>query len=289
MSGVSDPRLALDAIGTLPDTEIDIAGAALQLARVDAPEADWQAASKQLSALARDAVALDAAKEGVGDVSARAGALAGLISGRYGFMGDAETYDDPANANLIHVMERRRGLPVALGVVWLHCARAAGWDAHGLDFPGHFLLALAGAKPRNKQRQPTPQNVVLDVFSGGTPLDARDLRELVKRVEGPAAELRPGLLAPMSTRAVLLRLQNNIKGRRLGTGDLPGALACTEDMLRIAPDAAPLWREAALMHQRLDQVAAAVRCFERFLQLVPKGDAAARVRSAVDELRGRLN
>ena len=44
-----------------------------------------------------------------------------------------------------------------------------------------------------------------------------------------------------------------------------------------------------MMHQRLDQVAAAVRCFERFLQLVPKGDASARVRSAMEELRGRLH
>ena len=285
MSGAADPRRALEAIGELPDTEIDIAGAALQLARVDAPGADWQRAAEQLSELARDAVGLDAGA----DVSARAGALAGLISGRHGFIGDAETYDNPANANLIQVLERRTGLPVALGVIWLHCARAAGWDAHGLDFPGHFLLALAGAPPLNKQRQPTPQHAVLDVFSGGTPLDAQDLRELVKRVEGPTAELRPGLLAPMSTRAVLLRLQNNIKGRRLAAGDLQGALACTEHMLRIAPEAAPLWREAALMHQRLDQVAAAVRCFERFLRLVPKGDAAARVRSAMDELRGRLN
>ena len=36
-------------------------------------------------------------------------------------------------------------------------------------------------------------------------------------------------------------------------------------MLRVAPDHATLWREAALMHQRLDQVGAALRCFERFL------------------------
>ena len=38
---MSDPRDALDAIGLLPDTEIDIADAALQLARVAAPGADW--------------------------------------------------------------------------------------------------------------------------------------------------------------------------------------------------------------------------------------------------------
>ena len=55
-----DPRAALEAIGLLPDTEIDIAGAALQLARVDAPDADWQAARAQLSEIARDAAALPA-------------------------------------------------------------------------------------------------------------------------------------------------------------------------------------------------------------------------------------
>jgi regulator of sirC expression with transglutaminase-like and TPR domain len=93
----------------------------------------------------------------------------------------------------------------------------------------------------------------------------------------------------MDARAVLLRLQNNIKGRRQAAGDMAGALACAEDMLRIAPDTAMLWREAALMNQRLDRVAAALRCFERFLVLVPEGDAASRARTAMDELRSRLN
>ena len=43
------------------------------------------------------------------------------------------------------------------------------------------------------------------------------------------------------------------------------------------------------MHQRLDQVAAALRCFERFLVLVPDGEAADRTRAALDDLRSRLN
>ena len=228
--------------------------------------------------LARHAVDL-ARSLRTADVSLRAGALAGLIGGRHGYAGDVETYDDLANANLIRVIERRRGLPVALGVIWLHAARAAGWDAHGVDFPAHFLIALEGKAVQ----------AVIDVFAGGATLDARDLRVLLKRVEGEQAELRPGLLRPMSARRVLLRLQNNIMTRRLQAGDLPGALTCTEDMLRIAPDHADLWRQAAVMNQRLDRVGAALRCFDRFLDLVPEGDAASRVRGAVDELRSRLN
>jgi len=273
-----DPRDALDAIGLIPDVEIDIGSAALQLARVDAPDADWQAAQAQLSDLARDAVELAKSLD-TSDVAIRAEALAGLIAGRHTYMGDAETYDDLANANLIRVVERRKGLPVALGIIWLHTARAAGWGAHGVDFPAHFLIALEGKSVQ----------AIIDVFAAGVTLDARDLRSLLKRVEGEQAELRPGLLRPMNARSVLLRLQNNILTRRLGAGDLPGALTCTEDMLRIAPDHAELWRQAAVMNQRLDRVGAALRCFDRFLSLVPEGDAATRVRGAIDELRTRLN
>jgi regulator of sirC expression with transglutaminase-like and TPR domain len=168
---------------------------------------------------------------------------------------------------------------VALGIVWLHAARAAGWEAHGVDFPGHFLVALGGKGTQ----------LVIDVFAGGLALEAPELRALLKQIEGEQAELRPGLLAPMSTRGVLLRLQHNIRVRRLRNDDLPGALTCVEDMLRIAPDDAPLWRDAAMMNQRLDRVAAALRCFDRFLTLVPEGDAAKRVRVLVEDLRSRLN
>ena len=282
---MSDPRDALDAIGKLPDVEIDIGQAALQLARIDAPGADWRAASNHLTELAREAVAM-ARKLDSDAAPARVGALAKLITGRHRYAGDTETYDDPANANLIQVIERRRGLPVALGILWLHCTRTIGWTARGLDFPGHFLLALEA--PRKPPGKGTGQTV-LDVFAGGTKLDAEDLRRLLQRVEGPDAVLRPGVLTPISARRVLLRLQENIRSRRLAAEQFEAALACTTDMLRIAPDVAPLWREAAQLHQRLDQVTAALRCYARLLDLVPEGESATRTRAAIDALRGRLN
>ena len=275
---MSDPKAALEAIGQLPDGEIDIADAALQLARIDAPDADWEAAREHLSELARQAVIL-AADIPEEDLPARALALSGLLGGRYGYAGDTENYDDLANANLISVIERRRGLPVALGIVWLHTAHAAGWDGHGVDFPAHFLIALQGVNGQ----------AVLDVFNGGTPLGAKDLRALLKRVEGEKAELRPGLLRPVSARRILLRLQNNIMTRRLQAHDMRGALVCIEDMLRIAPDHAELWRQAALMNQNQDRLAAALRCYDRLLRLAPEGPSADKVRAAIEELRSRLN
>lgn len=231
-----------------------------------------------LSEIARDAATLANAMPEA-DLYARAEALAGLMCGRHGYVGDTETYEDLDNANLIRVIERRRGLPVALGILWLHAAQAAGWEAHGVNFPGHFLIVLSG---RGRQ-------VALDVFVGGSVLDTKDLLALLKRSLGSKAELAPNMLAPMSVRDVLLRLQMNIKVRLLLLGQVNAALSCTEDMLRIAPSEALLWREAATMNQRLDHVSAALRCFERFLQLVPFGEAATRARATVHELRARLN
>lgn len=268
----------MKAIGQLADAEIDIGSAALQLARVDAPDADWRAAARHLSDLAHGAVRRAAVMDRE-DLPGRAAALADLLANEFGYGGDVESYNDPANANLIRVIERRRGLPVALGVIWLHAARAAGWGSHGVDFPAHFLVALEGYKTQ----------VVLDVFNGGQVMSARELRALLKRVEGEAAELRPGLLQPMSTRRVLLRLQNNIMTRRLEAGDLRGGLRCTEDMLLIAPDQAELWRQAGVMNQKLEQVAAARDCYQQFLELVPEGAAANAVRTQLDILKSMLN
>ena len=205
--------------------------------------------------------------------------LAAVLHGRMGFSGDTRTYDDLANANLIRVIERRQGLPVALGILWLHAAEAAGWGAHGVDFPGHFLVAMEGARGQ----------ALVDVFGGGASLAAPDLRTLIKRVEGERAELRPGLLRPMTRRGVLLRLQNNIKLRRLRAGAIEAALTCTQDMLLLCPDNAVLWREAGLMNRRLDRIGAALQCLDRSLELEPQGEAAERTRSVVEELRHRLN
>ncbi|PZW47003.1 regulator of sirC expression with transglutaminase-like and TPR domain [Humitalea rosea] len=277
----TDPRAALDAAGQLPDDELDVATIALHFARLDAPDADWHAATLHLSDIARaatEAASLNAAAD-EGDAEARRVVLARLIHEHFGYHGDVETYEDVANANLLRVIERRRGLPVVLGVLWMHAADAAGWPTHGLDFPGHFFLSMEGVRGQS----------VLDPFSGGAAMDAPALRAMLKRIEGPKAELRPSMVAPVERRAVLLRLQNNIKIRRLKSHDMEGAVTCVEDMLRLAPDSAALWREAGLMNQRLDRIGAALTSLERFLRLVPTGEAADRVRGVMEELRQRLN
>lgn len=282
---MAEPWQALEAIGLLPDVEIDPATAALQLARLDSPRSDWQAASAHLSELAREAAAIGNVLSGR-SVEARIGALAGLIHARLGYRGDSESYDHLDNANLIRVIERRRGLPVSLGVLWLHCIRAAGWDGHGIDFPGHFLVALGTPAARERADGPARQTrVLIDAFGSGASVGSADLLLLLARIGSRDTALRPGMVRPMSTRDVLLRLQRNLVQRRLAAGETKAALGSLEGMLQIAPDVAANWLNAADLNRHLGRIHEAIGCLERFLALVPNSAAAIQARAQLDELR----
>ena len=71
-----------------------------------------------------------------GDLGRARQALNDIILLKHGYSGDELTYDDLQNANLMRVIDRRKGLPVALGILYLHAARAQGWDRSVSAFPG---------------------------------------------------------------------------------------------------------------------------------------------------------
>ncbi len=208
--------------------------------------------------------------------------LADVIARAYAYRGDSETYDDLQNADLARVIERRMGLPVALSILYLHVARAQGWDAEGLAFPGHFLIRVSIDGTRN----------VVDPFHDGQVRDADDLRDLVRRVLGPDAELQPGHFDAVPDRDVLLRLENNIRLRLAKLEDWTGAARSLDRMLAIAPDRAELFFEAGQINTRLDKRRAAITAFERFLRL-DEGRAGPAVHQEVSallqELRRGLN
>ncbi len=281
---MAQPGDALAAIGMLPDAEIDPAPAALQLARLDAGGTDWEAASSHLTVLARDASAVGAVMSGR-PPDARIGALAGLIHAHHGYRGDSDTYDDLDNANLIRVIERRRGLPVALGVLWLHCIRAAGWDGHGIDFPGHFLVSLVspgGAARPDGTRSRQPRRLLVDPFNNGAVLGSADLLPMLQRLGAGDAELHPGMTRPMAVRDVLLRLQRNLVQRRLVAHEFEAALRSLEGMLLIAPDVMANWLQAAELSHQLGHDGQALRYLERVLTAAPGSDAARLAQARLD-------
>jgi regulator of sirC expression with transglutaminase-like and TPR domain len=212
---------------------------------------------------------------------ASAEALGEVIARAYAYRGDSETYDDLQNADLARVIERRKGLPVSLSILYIHIARAQGWQAEGLAFPGHFLIRVAIEGARH----------VLDPFNDGVVRDAADLRELLRKVLGADAEPAPQHFDPVPDREVLLRLENNVRLRLAKREDWAGAGRSLERMLAIAPDRPALLFEAGQLNLRLDKRRAAIASFERFLEVGGDIDPALAQRAAslLQELRRGLN
>lgn len=214
---------------------------------------------------------------GLSSVGARADALRAVLFERFQYEGDIEDYDNPANANLLSVIDRRRGLPVALAILFLLCARACGWPAAGIPYPGHVLIGLDG------QDEPA----ILDPFTGRvqTPLD---LCRLAERFRG---ELEPRIedLQPCTDRALLLRLQNNLRSRFSRAREPKVLLGVLESMLALDPAQARLWFEAAQIHADSGGVRGAIEAYRQALHFGLAGPERAAAEQALLLLMRRLN
>ncbi|MDG1707690.1 MAG: transglutaminase-like domain-containing protein [Emcibacteraceae bacterium] len=213
----------LKNVGTLSEDEIDLAETALMLGSLDRPGVSLQKYHHHLEILK-----LDTANEGHKAITAteRAEALISVMWDIHDYKGDNKFYDDLQNANIMSVIDRRKGLPISLGILYMHAASSQGWRVEGVNFPAHFLIRIYG---ENDQ-------VILDPFHEGKVLDAHDLRELVGTISGGAENLEQWHHAQLGRRAILVRLLNYIKIRCLNVSDFDLAMNALRRTLYIDPD-----------------------------------------------------
>lgn len=122
------------------------------------------------------------------------------------FRGNSGDYYDPANSYLNLVLERRRGIPVSLSVVWIEVCRRLKWPVRGIGFPGHFLI-----------RFDDPERfVVVDPFNDGRSLSEEDCQKLLADNAEGAVKFGPKLLEPIGTRAILSRMLQNLRSLYFG-------------------------------------------------------------------------
>src|SRR3954452_22437815 len=142
------------------------------------------------------------------DPATEARACAEVLGVRRGFAGDAEHYDDPANSMLGLVLERRRGLPIALSVVYVEVARRAGVALAGVGLPGHYVVGHFGASPP----------LLLDPFAGGAPVGGDPPSEQVRR---------------WGAHETALRMLNTLVGAYQRRGDVGAAIAAAAMRLEL--------------------------------------------------------
>jgi regulator of sirC expression with transglutaminase-like and TPR domain len=264
-----------EELSSLPDDAIDVAVGAALIARDVHAGLDAKGVVEKL-----DEMAAPLAGEGLSHATAehQAARLAAHIFGTLGFRGNEKDYYDPRNSLLSDVIERRMGIPITLAIVYCEIARRVGVPAHGVGFPGHFLVRIERAT------DPGGDPLFIDPFYGGRSLDEAALTRMVSRALGHDSRLLPEHLAAASSRAILMRVLTNLKAIYLQRGDNARAHLALDRIVTLAPNAAGALKERGLVAAKLGAAEAAREDLSRVLELDPSASDAATIRAHLAKL-----
>jgi regulator of sirC expression with transglutaminase-like and TPR domain len=262
----------LSEAGAAPDGEFPLLEAAIACAIHEEPARDAQVA-RDMGAMGVDRLTQRLKRESPEE------ALAETMAGELGLSGDLFKLEDVSNADVIAVAERRRGLAVTLGVYYLHTARRCGLTVQGVDFPGHFLLRI--------ETEEGP--LALDPFSEGRVVLPSELtrRALHAGLTPNVADRLDRLMAPVSDRAVLIRLQNIVYARASAVRDYQRAERSALRRALLDPADHRPWLDVAAAREGQGALAGALEALQRATAL--DGGAALAARAQRERVRLRLN
>lgn len=263
------------------DEQFPLLEAAASLAQDEEPALDVQ---QVLDDVARLLKRVTARMPDEADDLTRLAILTQVFHKDLGFGANANDYYAPENSYVNEVLRTRRGIPVSLAVIWLELARALSLQAHGISFPGHFLVkvALEGGL------------VVLDPLTGES-LGLDSLSERLSPYRDPedqraAPDLDDGetplglYLQACPPRDMLARMLRNLKEIFRSQEDWPRMLQVLDRLVILLPEVWSERRDRGLVHAELGHVHEALQDLRLYLEAVPAGPDTMALRNRVSEL-----
>lgn len=273
MSSLTRRRLARE----VRRSDADLAELALCICAERDPELDVDAMLLRIDALA-DGLATSGTL--TGDAGLDATALATYLAREQGFTGDVDDYNDPANGLLSEVLDRRRGLPITLSVLYVSVARRVRIPAWGIAHPGHFYVGVG-----------TPERTtVLDPFHDGAVVPTAELAARLRAATAGRVEFTRAHLRPAGPTTTARRMLNNLTRDFTNRGDLEDALWTVECKLVLPNAVADDHRVRGELLSHLGRYRQAAVAFEAYLEEAGPGAVDAdEVRAQAVRARAKLN
>ena len=93
----------------------------------------------------------------------------------HGYYGNTKNINSPKNSYINNVIERKKGNPITLGILYLSICEQLNIPMFGVDVPGHFVLAYAEDKE-------IPL-FYLNVFNKGTVFGYQDIDKFLEQLK----------------------------------------------------------------------------------------------------------
>jgi len=127
---------AFEKLFNLPDQDINLAEAALMVARMEYPELNIDDYLSKIQSLAEEINNRLPETANAAEVLQQ---LNHVLFIEKGYGGNSDSYYDPRNSFLNDVIERKLGIPISLSILYIELGHALGLPLSGVQFPGHFL------------------------------------------------------------------------------------------------------------------------------------------------------
>lgn len=176
-----------------------------------------------------------------------------------GFQGDEDDYYDPRNSLLHEVLDRRRGIPISLSLVYRGVARRLGVELEGVNLPLHFVL---------RTMPPAPERFI-DPFHAGRLLDRQACLALVASLGGQPPACSDESFAPCSDRQFAARMLLNLVHIYQMQSELVPLVPLLSRLVQLESGSAVLHIQLAEAYRGLGQPGAALRSVESFLDRTP--------------------
>lgn len=270
-----DPIRQFEAITDCPDEQIDLAEAALAIAVTEYPRLDPAPFIEKLDRLAAR-IEADPTFSALANIAA----INRVLFEEEEFRGNTKEYDDPRNSYLNDVLERKKGIPITLSLVYTEVARRKGVPVAGVGFPGHFLVKHPGP----------PAEIIIDPFHCGAVLSNSDCSALLREHFGPETELKPEYFATCTKKQILARMLNNLKGTYYRRRDYSKVLTMIELSLATREDVLTNVRDRGMVFFAMRRYSDAVRELKVYLKLAESEDPEVQeVLQMVGRLKGMMN
>lgn len=252
----------LEKISAYPDEKIGVAKAAVALAALEKPGISLESYFSHLNKMVKEVTKrhhdlLEANAEDT--VETMLASLKHVVADHYGYSENNEDSFSVFDFDMIDVIDKRKGLPLALCILYLNAGKGQKWDISVMRIPGHNVLRLE----RDGKR------VIFDPSAECRIMQAADLRAQVKKTLGEDAELSADYYEPPGNLELVIRFQNILKYRRIELEDYPGALKIVEGLRKVAPDEYRLLLDSGVLYARLDRPLDAIDALEQYIEVAP--------------------
>ncbi|MCC5876541.1 MAG: hypothetical protein JJU11_10025 [Candidatus Sumerlaeia bacterium] len=180
-----------------------------------------------------------------------------------GFRGDTDSYHDPANSSILHVLANRSGLPITLAIVLIEAARHAGLSMWGVAAPRHFVV---GTRADGREWVVDPFNHCRIV----------SVEEYMAEISG-GLNLNPDLLLPIFNaappRLIIKRMLKNLMVSFSQEGRASQIFDTLEWALELDPDDAEDLLNRGILRLRMRRFGDGAKDLLRVLELTPETDS----------------